>query len=176
MTQTVDFVAIDSDLQQMCVSLSAAEIHGMMCGIICADQQRGDQQRWQQLVFADKEVPEALTSLFEQSHEQLLADEFDFQLVLPADSESIERRTEALADWNQGFLSGLGLAGLKKNIDPEVKATLNDLIEICKVYCEQGIAAEGHELSYTELVEYVRMAVIFIFTELHMSDKPVPKK
>ncbi|MBL4851735.1 MAG: UPF0149 family protein, partial [Gammaproteobacteria bacterium] len=54
-----------------------------------------------------------LATLHRQTRTQLSDMNYDFSPLLPADSESIAARTQALSLWCQGFLFGLSVSGLK---------------------------------------------------------------
>ena len=147
-----------------------AEVHGLMMGILCGHPNAAD---WEALVIGagEKVTPEVyagLRALYEVSHQQLKEFSFDFQLFLPDDDETLSMRAEALTLWCQGFLTGLQSAQIA--VDPpkpsEISEAVNDLVEIAKMNHEEVVANEEDEVAYTELVEYVRMAVIFIYQTL----------
>ena len=56
--------------------------------------------------------------------------------------------------------------------DSELTEAIDDLIEIAKMNYEQVESSDEDEEAYVELSEYVRMAVIHIYTELHANAMP----
>lgn len=173
--QLPTFIAVTDSLNQLGISYSAAEAHGLICGFICRDTQHGGSKRWSQCLFDEGEVDDQLQQLFTASHTQFLEEHFSLQLLLPPDQElNIDERVKALAEWCHGFLSGFGLATTtekSKNKQVVLQEALKDIAEISRAEYHDIEVDEDSEISYTELVEYVRMAVLFIFTELRLTSK-----
>ncbi|MEM9243186.1 MAG: UPF0149 family protein [Pseudomonadota bacterium] len=171
---TITTDEINNILQKSETGMLAEELHGLICGIICADTEHDGETKWRRLVFDNAQVDASLVALFDQSREQLSSEQFDFQLLLPEEDETLECRVEALARWSDSFLSGLGLGGmdeaemdrLTKNSD--LGETLDDLIAISQVSYEPPDDADDSENDYTEIVEYVRVAVMSVFIELRL--------
>lgn len=162
------------------LKLHASQVHGLVCGLLSGNPKTS--AAWEALVTGGKETPKAhdlLQSLYEQSAKQLAEFLFEFQLLLPSDSDALPQRAEALTLWCQGFLTGLKMAEVKiTGREPsELTEAIDDIIEIAKMNYEQVVASEEDEAAYTELVEYVRMAVILIYEDLRADDAPTsPKK
>src|SRR5690625_7953222 len=100
------------------VSLEPAELHGVLCGKLCggADPSETDWllEAVEELDFTqppDHAVRAALSALFQQTRQQMVQQEFDMELLVPADDEDIFDRVAALSNWCQGFLVGFGAAG-----------------------------------------------------------------
>ncbi len=91
--------------------------------------------------------------------------------MLPPDSAGIEEKVEALSLWCQGFLAGLGDAGLNDDmsLSEDLVEALRDLAAIAQVGVEgeTGEEAGEEESDLVELQEYVRVAAILVFTELN---------
>jgi uncharacterized protein YgfB (UPF0149 family) len=141
----------------------------LICGILCGNPQT--KAAWEELITGGKtsaSTHELLHTLFEASAKQLNEFLFDFQLVLPTDSDDLPVRAEALTLWAQGFLTGLKLVQvpLEDREPSEMTEAIHDLIEIAKMNYEQVVASEEDEVAYVELVEYVRVAVILIYQEM----------
>ncbi len=173
-------------LSQLQAGCHAAESHGMLTAFICAGH-RLDSQLWLEAVTGtidtNTEISQALRQLFITLYTATAHDLSDpalrFQLLLPSDEVGLIQRVEALGSWCQGFVTGLVLAGV--NFDEledteEIKEILHDLMQIGTVDDEILNHDEEDEVAYTEIVEYVRMAVILIHGELaallRQDDKP----
>jgi hypothetical protein len=87
-------------------------------------------------------------------------------LLLADDKEPITIRINALANWCAGFLSGLGQFGFasKQVKSAEITEFLDDLLQISQVKDKGKPGTEGDEKDYTELVEYVRIGVLMLYT------------
>jgi len=152
-----------------------AELHGGLCGIMCvggvaaADRWLEQQlEEWQQ----DGETPigEALHAVEHETWRMLNDDEMTFEPLLPGDEQPLDAQVRALAAWCQGFLSGLGLGGLKldsgrSDAEETVKEIARDFAEISRATLgpddENDLAQAGFALA--ELKEYVRVSVQLVF-------------
>lgn len=159
------------------LKLHASQVHGLVCGLLSGNPKTTS--AWEELVTGGKETPKAhelLQSLYDQSAKQLGEMLFEFQLLLPSDEDELPHRAEALTLWCQGFLTGLKMAEVQivGRKPSELTEAIDDMIEIAKMNYEQVVASEEDEAAYTELVEYVRMAVILIYEELRANDNTAP--
>jgi uncharacterized protein len=161
------YTELNKALSKTTLKLHPSQVHGIMCGIFCGSPQN---TAWEELITGGKEpgkTHELLQKLYDVSAKQLKDFLFDFQLVLPPDSEDLPKRAEALSLWCQGFLTGLKLAHVPivERTPSEMTEAINDLIEIAKMNYEDVVASEEDEVAYVELVEYVRMAIILIYQD-----------
>jgi uncharacterized protein YgfB (UPF0149 family) len=189
----MEFNALTASLRQLGVSSSVAENHGMLCGLLCARGEVGIEE-WLDAVREEgasvaettshervirpaarvklgfTPVPESspLISLYQDTVSQLCGDDFSLQLALPEDEQPLMVRAEALADWCQGFIYGLGIGGMADMdlLPDEAREVMNDLGEISRAYYEDDEDSDTDESAYMEVVEYVRAGVMLIFEEL----------
>ena len=155
------------------LAVSAAEVHGLLCGYLAAGS-RLQSQAWLQLAFELMDITEfrhdssrqLLLDLYEGVLAQLQTADFGFQLLLPDDDLPLPGRAEALGVWCQGLLTGFGLQGGHTNetLTDELKETLADLEKIAQLELDPG-EGEGSESDLMELQEYVRMAAMMLFSE-----------
>lgn len=150
-----------------------AQVHGYICGILCATSGKVDNS-WQKIVLGDNKsraARELLQQVFETSYHLISEFSFEFMLVLPDDKLDINIRTEALGSWCQGFLAGLKQYNVPvENREPsEITDTLNDITEIAQVNYGDLKSNDEDETAYFELVEYVRLGVLMIFHEMKPS-------
>lgn len=161
-------------LNKTTLKLHPSQVHGIVCGILCDDKKN---LPWEELITGSEELEDThqvLRELYIASSKQLDEFLFEFQLVLPVDSIELPERAEALTLWCQGFLTGLKfveipIAGRSPS---DITEAIDDIIEIAKMNYEEVVASEEDEVAYTELVEYVRMAVILIYQDKHEEQKP----
>lgn len=180
MNYTGGMSALYSELNQLFLTgsgdLSAAETHGMLCGYVCAGPRMNGKAWIDQIIghmgFEPQEDNKkaAIISLYNLSYDQISSMEFGFQLLLPDDDVNLPQRARSLGEWCQGFLTGLGLAGVHIHNckTDEVRETLFRLAEISKIDYDTLDMCDADEFAFFEVCEYVRMAVLMLYTELVM--------
>ncbi len=105
---------------------------------------------------------------FAQQVKQALDDtDCSFAPLLPPDSAPLSRRAEALAEWSEGLLFGLGAGGALERtaVSEEIQELMRDLAEICKVAVDDD--EEDGEEAYAEIVEYLKVAAQTLYVEFH---------
>ncbi len=162
---TIEVAGIDTGI---------SEVHGIMSGVLAsagtdavdwlATILGGESDRIKEL---PKPVSELLLSLYQQTRNSLADEEFGFNMLLPENEQhDIVERTEAIAAWCRGFLLGLAEGGLTdfSVLSNEAREALEDLIDIAEVVAEDE-ADEQQEQALSEVEEYVRIAVQFVYDE-----------
>lgn len=148
---------------------SAAEVHGMLAGMLCQD--RGlDCGQWLSQVFgedleglSDGEEA-AMRELYDDTCALLDAVDFSFQLLLPDDDVLLAERAAALGGWCQGFLYGIGSAGAGGEWSSDCAEVLRDLADISQL--DTNVAGEEDEAAFAEVSEFVRVGVQILRGEL----------
>ncbi len=169
MHQEVSFGDIQDALIGASASGSPSEAHGMLSGMLCVDLAT-DREQWlgdffgPELADIHDHYRAQLCQLFEQTRRQLDDFDFSFQPLLPDEDEPLVTRAQALSEWCHGFLQGLGYTGQNTAWPGESADILNDLLEIVRL--DSSLTDETDESAYTELAEYVRVAVQVIQQEL----------
>ena len=169
------FTELNEALNKTTLKLHPSQVHGLIVGILCGNPH--SHAAWEELATGGKEATKAhdvLQSLYDASKKQLDEFLFEFQLMMPSDTNDLPERAEALTLWCQGFLTGLKMAEVQiVDREPsELTEAINDMIEIAKMNYEEVVASEEDEAAYVELIEYVRMAVILIYQDLRENDNP----
>ena len=170
----LDYDSVSNKLSQQGVIVDAAEVHGILCGMLCGGMSLTD-QKWLEALsetinqgdaFSDP-TQHLLNSLFNQTCQQLLEPEFALNLLLPDDQAPINDRGAALINWVQGFMLGFGLhqQDLMQCSD-DVKEALEDFSDISRME-EPMDADEESEKALFE--EYVKISAILCFSELGQS-------
>lgn len=170
-----DYSELEQALSETVLKLHPSQVHGILCGVLSGNV--SGTLAWEELVVGSKDTSKShtiLQALYAASAKQLNDFLFEFQLVLPDDTEKLSVRAEAMTLWCQGYLTGLKLAQVQMigREAGDVTEAINDLIEIAKMNYEDVVAGEEDESAYVELVEYVRMAVILIYQDIHESADP----
>lgn len=168
-----DYQSITSALHRLDIAADAAECHGAMSSVICLVGEAG-LHPWLAMHFPEiesaiadgdalaSETRQLISDLYQQVLQQLQAGQFDYELLMPDDDEALELRTEALANWCQGFLLGLRCGGVSdiSKFNGELAEILQDITEISQVSGGGLENTEEEEQSWTELVEYLRVGVM----------------
>jgi uncharacterized protein YgfB (UPF0149 family) len=91
----------------------------------------------------------------------------DFSPYLPGDGHSLVDRAKCLSEWCQGFLYGLGLAGVDyKRLTGEIKEALHDIAEFTKLDYQAIESDDASEAAYMQLHEFLRVAILLIWEDL----------
>lgn len=161
--------------------LDPAELHGLLCGLLCADPGI-DRKRWLALVreeLAEGEelaepVRDLLSKLLEFGAAQLNAVDGSVTPLLPDDDAPLRQRTAALGAWCQGLLYGLGLGQIERRVllSEESQEFLRDATQIAQVGFEIDEASEADEIAYAEVVEYLRVGLLMILEDVRRSAVP----
>jgi len=169
-----DFDEVQSALEKLHAVTDAAEAHGTLCGLLLGRQ---EMSKW--LSYTLDKSPEAgdllaqeslqvLQDLYDQSKVQLNDEDMSLELLLPEEQEEFALRLLGLATWCQGFLYGLAVNGeaLVSTLSEQGKECLNDLLEISQLGHQEEESEEA-EAVYAELIEHVRLSVIYMNEEVN---------
>jgi uncharacterized protein len=170
----LDFDQVQNSLQQLPAMTDATEAHGTLCGLLLG---RHDFAKWLGYTLEKspdpndllaKESIQVLQDLYQQVKTQLNSDDMSFELLLPDDDQEFAIRLLGLGSWCQGFLYGLAVNGeaMLNNLSEQGRECMDDLLEISQI-SHQEEENEETELVYSELVEHVRLSVIFMNEEMN---------
>ena len=162
-----------------------AELHGGLCGVICASG-REAASSWLDSLLDDctgdantlSQLAGRLEVLGKNTWQALSGLTLEFCPLLPDDEVGLDQRAEALGLWCHGFLAGLVIGGVDLTggsaaLSAELDELVRDFAEISRAGADRE-EIEDTELgdgSLTELVEFVRVGTQFVFEEL-VSDSP----
>jgi uncharacterized protein len=164
----ITYPDIESLLERHDADLDAAEAHGIATGMLCLDE-RIAVNAWLSELFQQNPALSGsemnlLTALFAKTRELLLADSFEFDLFLPDDDAPLSHQLEALSNWCQGFLFGIGYGHSSATWPGDSGEILKDVIEFTKL--DTQAHAEGDEEAFMEINEYLRAAVLLLRDDL----------
>jgi yecA family protein len=157
---------------------TAAESHGLLCALLSADVSLR-QEAWVDSLLSEhveasnlegQQAYRTLKHLFTVTAEAFAAEDFSLPLLLPDDEVALEDRLDHLAEWCQGYLTGLHLLGvaIQGNQNATLQEAITDLVDISQVEMTPEDQQDPEsEVRYLELVEFVKVAVLSIATELH---------
>ncbi|MCJ8205003.1 YecA family protein [Pseudomonas sp. RGM2987] len=159
--------------------VSPAELHGLLLGRSCAGA-GFDAEGWladaAELLEGEPadNVRNALIGLQEMVKGELTSDDMTVVLLLPTDDAPLAERAAALGQWCQGFLAGFGLTRREYALSDEAKEVLQDLAAISQVQDALEESDDG-ESDYMEVMEYLRVAPLLLFTETKKTAEPAAK-
>ncbi|MFY0728404.1 YecA family protein [Pseudomonas sp. NFX15] len=148
---------------------SPAELHGVLLGRSCsgvgfdADTWLADAAELLETEPADN-VRNALIGLQAMVKGELTGDDVTVVLLLPTDDAPLSERAAALGQWCQGFLHGFGVNAAGLELSEEAKEVLQDLAAISQVQDALEESEDG-ETDYMEVMEYLRVAPLLLFSE-----------
>lgn len=162
----------------------AAEVHGMLCGLLSADPALSANACLARLAdeiadppgAVDAELGHLLRQLHAATRAQLEDSGFALELHLPDDEQSLATRTEALGQWCQGYGYGLGrgAGAVVSGLPEEAREYLEDLREIARADFDADTAEEADEVAFAEVVEYVRAGALLVFAALRVAQPQGP--
>ncbi len=161
-------------LNKMNIETNAAEIHGSLCGLLSSGDFDKATEYVQDLIeHVDIKACELelkqLVSLVDITLHQLKSVSFDLHLLLPEDEEPLDVRAKALSLWCQGYSDAL--LNLEINIEAieseEARDAFFHITEFASIDYNYTVVTEEDEKAYAEVYEYVRMAVLMIYTEIN---------
>jgi len=178
MEQIIRHDELDSALRRCGSTWDAAQTHGLLSGrLAIAGGESGFEWLSQVLEGTDAGDPTRneceimLSTLFESTYRQLSERQSEFEPLLPDDDDGTAIRVAALAHWCEGFLHGLVSShhadALKERLSSEpLSDIIKDMLQITRACVDDEIDSETDEESYTELVEYLRVAAQLTYEEL----------
>lgn len=168
----LDFDTVQNALDKLQAVTDASEAHGTLCGLLLGQQ---DMAKW--LTITLDTMPEQsdllaqenlglLQELFDHSKQQLYSEDMSLELLLPDDSDEFAIRLIGLSNWCQGFLYGLAVNGeaLVNRLSDQGRECLDDLLEISQLGHDEEETDETESV-YAEIVEHVRLSVIYMNEE-----------
>jgi len=178
-----DFNELAALLLEQGALASPSRLHGCLCGLLSAgappEPEYGLAALAESLdLVAHGELAGCAMQLYSASGDILRDEEFTFFPLLPDDAVDIAVRTEALADWCNGFLAGFAYvaAGEDKSgsaLLGQSSEALRDIAAMAQAEAGADELGEEAEESYFELVEYLRVAVVNIVMD---TDNDLPER
>lgn len=167
MSLNLDYRSVDRTLAELHLATTAAELHGATTGWMVAGAATPMAQWLSALGYetqAHEVTNDQLRALFESSAKQLTSHSMSIDLLLPDDDASIQARGAALQQWVDGFISGFGLAPNVRALGDDAQEALQDMYRLAGVELDYD-EDEGDEAAFTELVEFVKVAVLLLQAE-----------
>ncbi|QXO17767.1 MULTISPECIES: YecA/YgfB family protein [Vibrio] len=170
-----DYATLASELQSAAVGVTPAELHGLLTGMLSGGLSLHDKS-WQALIFDYTNDgmgwPVQALTLAEQTlnatSAELTATDLELTLLLPAEQgeHALMLFADAVAEWVNHFISGLGLVGAKvQNASAVAKEALEDLEEIAKLGIDEEDDLEEQAQLLEQVIEHVKACVLTLHAE-----------
>ena len=150
------------------LGMGASDLHGSLTGYLCAGGRAGadDWPAALELEPDPKADREILRRLYRDCRAHLDDPDLGFEPLLPESDAPVESRADALVEWCRGFLGGVGLSGTPmKGLSPDANEVLADIGRIAASRFDYDDAEED-ESALSEVLEFVRVGVLLLHTEL----------
>mgnify|MGYP005841045223 CR=1 FL=1 len=160
-----------------------SELHGALCGRLAAGA-RMQESDWLAMVCEQMGLPLTaaedsdelgafMARAYDDTLEQLKSADMSFRPLLPDDDYAIEQRLEALVAWVRGFLEGMALSSGESlgQAPDEIRELIEDFVAISQLSGEEQQDDES-EQQLMEILEYVRLGALSVFTEFNPPEKP----
>jgi uncharacterized protein YgfB (UPF0149 family) len=172
-----NYQTVNESIAVLALPISVSELHGMICGYLCAGNVDGGAAYVRALISNQKgqgsrEAALALFGLLAVSHQQMSNFDFELQLLLPDDAEPLALRAEAFSEWCEGFTQGMTLAGVvaEQLAEEEAQEALRHLNEFAELDHHALTIDEEDERALMEVTEYARMSVLRLYNDLLTPD------
>ncbi len=148
--------------------ITASEAHGLATGILCIES-KTEAASWLGELLPDEivlveEDKTILMALFEQTRNLLDKedDSFSYDLFLPGDDAPFKEQLQAICDWCDGFLFGIGYTRSSSDWSGETGEIIKDIIEFTKLDVHDDDMELEEDVALMEIQEYLRVAVLTI--------------
>ncbi|MCK3657846.1 hypothetical protein A4G18_03755 [Pasteurellaceae bacterium Pebbles2] len=179
----LDYSQLNQQLKSANIALSAAELHGFLSGLVCGGL---TDQSWQPLLYQftndNHAYPTALLNEVIEIYTEINRtlgdiDGFNFELMLPNEenTQAIFAQADALCEWANHFLLGLGLVQAELSKEKgEIGEALDDLQDICQLGYDEDDDKEELSEALEEIIEYVRTIATLFYSHFRPNKKTQP--
>ncbi|MEN8174692.1 MAG: UPF0149 family protein [Pseudomonadota bacterium] len=175
-----DYESLQEALVQASAAATAAEAHGIMCGMLVSGV-RDDTQVVEELLppsanagKADDKCRQQLTGLVAETIAGLMDEQLGFRLLLPDSPIPLRERARALQQWSSGFLYGFGLVPVRTPLPSGVQEALSDISEFTRLNTDIVRDTDENEEDFTQLEEYLRVATLLVSAEYQPAEDSGP--
>ncbi len=165
-----DFV---ESLAVLSLTISVSELHGMMCGYLCAGDVEQGEAYMRALLGnkkdeASRKAALSMFSVFSISQHQISEYNFGLELLLPDDEEPLLERAEAFSEWCDGFVQSLTSCGIELDefSEEDAQEALQHIIEFAELDTQSLEVDDEDESALMEVTEYTRMAILRLHGDL----------
>jgi len=170
---SVDYELLQQALASANASLEAAEVHGVVCGVITTGRKLPHEWFSELIDQAEagdllvEEAKQLVNQLYDETNEEIEGAGVGMRLLLPEDSAALPIRARAVTEWCQGFLYGLGLCGEQAHnkLSAEAQEAIEDIGQLTRMDVAALSAEdveEDEEDALMEITEFLWVAAMLI--------------
>ncbi len=147
-----------------------AETHAVVIGLLCARADQDERELAAHLAalqvgeWTSDDILRQLGPALSGLKSELASADIRFQPLLPTEDRPLSERTECLARWCSGFLTGFG-AGQPVIRSDDASDALRMIEQIARAATDPDSDQEAEESAFTELSEFLRVAVLLLREE-----------
>lgn len=175
MSKPMEFPEIQEILIKINSINDVADSHGIACGMLVANT-AADKLIWIKQLMGEIEdenpppanIVKSMSYWFDEIKNQLQDSNLRFELCLPDDNQSLEKRVDALQEWCRGFILGIAMSGVK-DFGKLPEDTQELMTDFSRIGAEEEFDLDNideAEISYADISQYVRIGVLLINEEL----------
>lgn len=161
------------------ISISPAEMQGLLFGMLCAGfcEENGSwMQILQEVTNDDKPWPlssiQLATDCFNMALNQLTDSKISLELLLPENQSSFLQRAEALTQWVSAFMTGFGLVHINSGkLSKDAMEIFNDLTSIAQLGIDEDASDAEQEELLEVVIEHVKMCALTLYVECAIKSK-----
>lgn len=173
MSELKDYTQAQLVLEKYDIYVAPAEVHGAISGLLACGLNIEEKEYLGLLsdVFNEgqnfsEELKQFFALMYKHVIERFNESEFQFDLFLPSEDESLLDQANALVSWVSGFLLGFGLKQKDYGkLSSDVKEVISDFTEITKLDTQFDDSEEDQQALH-EIVEYIRVSALLCFAEM----------
>ncbi|WP_131781989.1 UPF0149 family protein [Legionella gresilensis] len=162
--------------------ISSSELHGIICGYLCAGAAEKAESYLQALTLQTKKdeftraAAMAIFDTYTATQQQIMNLDFTFQLLLPEEESPLIERAQAFSQWCEGFTQGITLSGINYELldEEDSREALQHIVQFAQLDYDNVDVSEEDEKALVDISEYTRMAVLRLsedFHNLHSTDE-----
>ena len=168
-----EYSMVASELQSSDLSVTPAELQGLLAGMLSGGLSLTDKS-WQPLIYDYTNdgmgwPVRALTvaeSIMSVTTRELTGSGMELSLLLPGEDADIFAQADALSEWVNHFISGMGLVNVQlKDAPDDVKEALSDLEEIGKLGIDEDDDLNEQADLLEQVIDHVKACVLTIHAE-----------
>jgi uncharacterized protein len=147
-----------------------AETHAVVIGLLCARPDQDERELAAHLAalqvgeWTSDDILRSLGPALSTLKSELASSDIRFQPLLPAEDRPLSERTECMAHWCSGFLTGFG-AGQPVLKSDEAQDALRMIEQIARAATDPDSDQEAEETAFSDLTEFLRIAVLLLREE-----------
>ena len=177
-----DYDQVLNELKAASLSVTPAELQGLIIGMLSGGI-KPDNDNWKTILFDYTNDgmgwPTSVSKIAESIHvfsiKELSGTTMELSMLLPSDDD-LFHYADAVSEWVNHFISGLGLAGSSlTKLSAETKEALSDLEEISKLGIDEDDDLSEQAILLEQVIEHVKVCVLTIHADLAVKPAPISK-